>query len=170
MGHHPCDDPNRLPLGGCSSWRGCCPRPFGDSSEDAAAVPARRLPPPPGWERQEEVGRGQPGARGQRGRREAELPGTGRRCCCRWSRSNCTATSPRSFPFISPLLAPRQLLKAAGRWGIHGNWGRETAPETAPVEPRRPCPGSPSPGALWTRRGQPPESRRFPGSVKSLLI
>lgn len=105
MGHHPCDDPNRLPLGGCSSWRGCCPRPFGDSSEDAAAVPARRLPPPPGWERQEEVGRGQPGARGQRGRREAELPGTGRRCCCRWSRSNCTATSPRSFPFISPLLA-----------------------------------------------------------------
>lgn len=60
--------------------------------------------------------------------------------------------------------SPRQLLKAAGRWGMHGNWGRETAPETAPVEPRRPCPGSPSPGALWTRRGQPPESRRFPGT------
>lgn len=58
-----------------------------------------------------EVGRGaawSPG-RGQRGRREAELAGPGRHCCCCcccWSRSNCTATSPRSFPFISPLLAP----------------------------------------------------------------
>lgn len=52
---------------------------------------------------------GQPeawGRGGERGRREAELGGLGRLCCCCWSRSNCTATSPRSFPFISPLLAP----------------------------------------------------------------
>jgi len=50
----------------------------------------------------------EPGAGGERGKQEAELAGTGRRgcCCCCWSRSNCTAASPRSFPFISPLLAP----------------------------------------------------------------
>lgn len=54
---------------GISRW-GCCPRPFGWRSEDAAAVPPRRLPPPPGWERQAEVGRGaarSPGAAGEAG-------------------------------------------------------------------------------------------------------